>query len=128
MNKNRLAGAAVIIALTAGLGACSAQSLESPAISTPDMSLPLEERIATPNDEQAKSLLDSLATVNPRLADDRNITRAMSTCSDILGGKDDATIASNAKTRYSGGDFEATEADAAKIVEIVQNNGFCAAI
>ncbi|MFD3504444.1 hypothetical protein [Streptomyces sp. NPDC058678] len=60
------------------------------------------------------------------LKEDRAVRRSVNVCRDVKAGKDDATLASNANYRFSGGTAgQLTDAQGAKIVTAVKD-AFCA--
>ncbi|WP_033284034.1 DUF732 domain-containing protein [Streptomyces sp. NRRL F-525] len=83
--------------------------------------------VPSPDVAQTAALIRALSAVDPGLTakEDRAVDRSRNVCSDIKGGKDTATVRSNAKARFEGGTVPSlTDGQAANIVTAVQS-AFC---
>ncbi|MFE9569210.1 DUF732 domain-containing protein [Streptomyces sp. NPDC006692] len=83
--------------------------------------------VSSPDAAQREALIRALRTIEPGLVakEDRAVNRARNVCSDIKGGKDDATVQKNAKSRFEGGTVPSlTDDQAANIVTAVKSS-FC---
>lgn len=83
--------------------------------------------IPSPDEVQTATLILALYDVEPGLVtdEDRAVDRARNICLDITGGKDAATVQSNAKARFEGGTVPSlTDDQAANIVTAVRSS-FC---
>ena len=83
--------------------------------------------VPSPDAAQTAALIRALSAVDPGLTakEDRAVDRSRNVCSDIKGGKDTATVRSNAKARFEGGTVPSlTDGQAANIVTAVQS-AFC---
>ena len=83
--------------------------------------------IPSPDAAQTAALIRALSAVDPGLTakEDRAVDRSRNVCSDIKGGKDAATVQSNAKARFEGGTVPSlTDDQAANIVTAVKSS-FC---
>ncbi|QAX94046.1 hypothetical protein SEA_EURATIS_51 [Streptomyces phage Euratis] len=120
--------AAVAVLALAGCGGSDDKADSKPSAapsSTP--STPAAPAIPSPDAAQTKALMGKLSAIKPELAADeeRAVRRAQNVCSDVRGGKDDATMAKNANYRFSGGTAgQLTDAQGAKIVDAVKAS-FC---
>ncbi|MDO0926813.1 hypothetical protein QQY24_15815 [Streptomyces sp. TG1A-8] len=88
---------------------------------------PVADPVPSPDAAQTKALVTALGNIKPELAADeeRAVRRARNVCQDIKAGKDAATMASNANSRFSGGTAgQLTDDQGAKIVEAVKSS-FC---
>ncbi|MER6527615.1 hypothetical protein [Streptomyces sp. NPDC001508] len=83
--------------------------------------------IPSPDAAQTEALISALRAVDPGLVakEDWAVDRARNVCLDIQGGKEAATVQSNAKSRYEGGTVPSlTDDQAAEIVTAVKSS-FC---
>ncbi|MFJ2906530.1 DUF732 domain-containing protein [Streptomyces sp. NPDC087212] len=83
--------------------------------------------IPSPDATQTEALIHALRTVDPGLVvkTDRAVDRARNVCLDIKGGKESATVESNARARFEGGTVPSlTDDQAADIVTAVKTS-FC---
>ncbi len=82
--------------------------------------------IPSPDAAQRESLIRALRAIEPGLVakEDRAVSRARDTCLDLKGGKDDATVQKNTRSRFEGGNVTVTDDQAADIVSAVKSS-FC---
>ncbi|MGW2860803.1 hypothetical protein [Streptomyces sp. NPDC001205] len=83
--------------------------------------------IPSPDAAQTAALIRALRTIEPGLVakEDRAVSRSRDVCLDLKGGKDDATIQKNARSRFEGGTVPSlTDDQAANIVTAVKSS-FC---
>ncbi|MFE9026196.1 DUF732 domain-containing protein [Streptomyces iakyrus] len=131
MRRLTIAAVAALFALTAcggGSDEDSADAKPKTAPTTAAPSTPAAPAIPSPDAGQTQKLMDELRNIKPELAADeeRAVRRAQNVCMDVKAGKDSATMASNANSRFSGGTAgELTDAQGAKIVSAVKAS-FCA--
>ncbi|MGW4411169.1 hypothetical protein ACWEJ6_44560 [Nonomuraea sp. NPDC004702] len=85
----------------------------------------LVSKIPKPDTDQAEKLLYGLREINPELDRARSIDRARNVCSSLLSGITRAKIIEGARIRFEGGDVEISDADAQKIVKLVEDGGWC---
>ncbi|WP_116211882.1 hypothetical protein [Streptomyces olivoreticuli] len=81
----------------------------------------------SPDATQRETLIRALRTINPGLVakEDRAVSRSRDVCLDVKGGKDDATVQKNTKSRFEGGTVPSlTDDQAASIVTAVRSS-FC---
>ncbi|MFD3622666.1 hypothetical protein ACFWWT_47650 [Streptomyces sp. NPDC058676] len=102
---------------------------EPDAIVSPESPAPAAPKSdPSPDAAQTKQLIAALGAIKPELVlkEDRAVRRSVNVCRDVKAGKDDATLASNANYRFSGGTAgQLTDAQGAKIVTAVKD-AFCA--
>ncbi|MER5862234.1 DUF732 domain-containing protein [Kitasatospora sp. NPDC002040] len=105
-----------------------APKAESPAPAPAQSSTAPKPASAIPSPDAAQTavLVATLKAVNPALVEktDKAVDRARNVCSDVQAGKDAATVAKNAKSRFEGGAVTLTDAQALAIVEAVKAS-FC---
>ncbi|MFD4141597.1 DUF732 domain-containing protein [Streptomyces sp. NPDC058572] len=83
--------------------------------------------VPSPDAAQTEALIRALRAVEPGLVakEDRAVDRARNVCLDVQGGKDAATVQSNARARFEGGTVPSlTDDQAANIVTAVKST-FC---
>lgn len=88
---------------------------------------PKPSGIPSPDATQTEALIRALRAVDPGLVtkETRAVDRARNVCLDVQGGKDAATVQSNAKARFEGGTVPSlTDDQAAHIVTAVKSS-FC---
>lgn len=88
---------------------------------------PRPSGIPSPDAAQTEALIRALRAVEPELVaeEDRAVDRARNVCLDITGGKDAATIQSNAKTRFEGGTVPSLTDDQAGDIVTAVRSSFC---
>lgn len=109
------------------LAGCSGEEAAPKAAEAPN-SAPAVSSIPSPDAGQTAALMDALKGIKPELAADeeRAVNRSRNVCSDLQAGKDSATVAANANSRFSGGTAgELTDAQGQQIVDAVKA-AFCA--
>ncbi|QBZ73421.1 hypothetical protein SEA_HEATHER_51 [Streptomyces phage Heather] len=120
--------AAVAVFALAGCGGADDDTATAPSSAPAKTSAaPVADPIPSPDAAQTKALVTALGNIKPELVvnEERAVRRARNVCQDVKGGKDAATMASNANERYSGGTAgQLTDAQGAKIVEAVKSS-FC---
>ena len=84
--------------------------------------------IPSPDVAQTEALLRALSAIDPGLTskEDRAVDRSRNVCSDVKGGKDAATVQSNAKARFEGGTVPNLTDDQAANIVIAVRSSFCA--
>lgn len=114
---------------TLAVSGCSTseQDIASPETAATGAPTQASDSYPSPNAAQTTALLEALSKINPGLSHERNVERARSMCNGILKGKDEATLTKDAKIRFTGGDYTATDADGKAIIDIIKTNGFCVA-
>ncbi|MGK5630367.1 hypothetical protein [Streptomyces sp. URMC 123] len=83
--------------------------------------------IPSPDTTQTEALIRALRTIEPGLVEKqkRAVDRSRNVCQDMKGGKDAATVQSNAKARFEGGAVPSlTDEQAGQIVTAVRSS-FC---
>ncbi|MET7333281.1 hypothetical protein [Nonomuraea sp. NPDC005650] len=85
---------------------------------------PAAAGIPSPDALESAQLLDALALVDPALDHKRSISRARDTCQSILAGGDQKKLLSAVRQRFDGTASIST-ADAAVIVQVIQDSGWC---
>ncbi|MEU9231185.1 DUF732 domain-containing protein [Streptomyces subrutilus] len=119
-----------VFALTAcGSGADDKPKAEAPvaAPSAPSSAPANPAAAPSPDAAQTKALMTALKGIKPELAanEERAVRRAQNVCQEVKAGKDEATLATNANARFSGGTAgQLTDAQGAKIVKAVKDT-FC---
>ncbi|MGW2380231.1 hypothetical protein [Streptomyces sp. NPDC001658] len=101
----------------------SAAQDAKPSTSAPEPS----SAIPSPDAAQTAALIRALNAIDPGLAakEDRAVDRSRNVCLDVKGGKDAATVQSNAQARFEGGTVPSlTDDQAADIVTAVKSS-FC---
>ncbi|WP_405817282.1 hypothetical protein OG241_22415 [Streptomyces sp. NBC_01390] len=101
----------------------SATQDAKPSTSTPEPS----SAIPSPDAAQTATLIRALNAIDPGLAakEERAVNRSRNVCLDVKGGKEAATVQSNAKARFEGGTVPSlTDDQAADIVTAVKSS-FC---
>ncbi|MBZ4324390.1 hypothetical protein [Streptomyces huiliensis] len=97
-----------------------ASSAADPAASTAVSGIP------RPDAGQTARLVAGLREVHPGLVvkEDRAVSRARSTCADIVQAKEPAVVLKNARLRFSGGNVSLDDAQADRVVKAVEA-AFC---
>ncbi|MFJ8955595.1 hypothetical protein ACIRO1_36440 [Streptomyces sp. NPDC102381] len=127
----RFVSAAVIVAATFALAGCSGSEDKTETKPTkaaaPAKSSTALPKVPEPNAAQTTALVTKLRAIKPELVvnEERAVRRSVNVCSDVVGKKDDATMAKNANFRFSGGTAgQLTDAQGAQIVDAVKAT-FC---
>ncbi|MFF1377522.1 hypothetical protein [Streptomyces sp. NPDC058308] len=83
--------------------------------------------IPSPDAGQTAALIRALRAVDPGLVvkEDRAVDRARNVCLDVQGGKEAATVQSNAKARFEGGTVPHLSDDQAADIVTAVKSSFC---
>lgn len=108
---NKILAPALLLAAIA-LGGCSQPA---PAASAP-----------APDTRQLQKLTTSLMSIKAELANPHSVDAARNVCSAILAGKDAPAVTELAKAQFVSEDVKSIDdKQAAALVDIVRQNGFC---
>jgi hypothetical protein len=117
---------AVFVLTACGSGADDKPKAEAP-VAAPSSPPAKPAAVPSPDAAQTKTLMTALKGIKPELAaeQERAVRRAQNVCQEVKAGKDEATLATNANARFSGGTAgQLTDAQGAKIVKAVKDS-FC---
>lgn len=125
----KIIGAAALTAMTALLvtGCAGAPKADKPAATSAPAATAVSQ-IPKPNAAQAASLRSELAKINPLLDNTKAVDNARNQCSSILGEAPTDRLVASAKARFTGGQVKSvSDAEAQKIIDVINANGFCKA-